>query len=166
MHQWEIFNRRLYIFTKCASNTNLQLYSVTSNCPLSVCPVTVQFFCSVLQFHDSLLKCSSNLLTLHHLHTVNQLAMSHNYFHAFLQFRHDKNSLHYVMKLGCPKRTGQQALPPTQSTSTQSNEVIICSTHHHDNHQQLSHTTFTILTPTHKPIHPTPEGHSHMTGGC
>ena len=119
MHQWEIFNRRLishYVqvtpIYNCTQSPVTVLYQfVQLRC--------IQFFCSVLQFHDSLLKCSSNLLTLHHLHTVNQLAMSYNDFYAFLQFRHDNNSLHYVMTLGCPKRTSQEVLPLTQSTSTQ-----------------------------------------------
>ena len=143
MHQWDIFTED-YIFSQ---NVQVTLIYNCTQSPVTVLYQFVQLRCSSSAcsvFHDSLLKCSSNLLTLHHLHTVNQLAMSHNYFHAFLQCRHDNNSLHYVMLLGCSKRTSQQALPLTQSASTQSKEAIICSTHHHANHQQLSHTTFTM----------------------
>lgn len=59
--------------TQCASKTTTNVHSHQFSL---LCPVTVQFFCSVFQFLNPLLKSSSDLPTLHYLHTVNQLAVS------------------------------------------------------------------------------------------
>ena len=59
--------------TQCASKTTTT--NVHSHQLSLLCPVTVQFFCSVFQFLNPLLKSSSDLPTFHYLHTVNQLAV-------------------------------------------------------------------------------------------